>query len=59
MEFFKAFAFMIAMAVVLGVGLFILAQGSGFLSMVPFFGGMGVFVYLFGRYGCLYMDEEH
>ena len=58
MEFFKAFAFMVGMGVVLGIGVLIMAQGSGFLSIVPFFGGFGVFVWLFTRYGCLHMDYD-
>ena len=58
MEFFKAFAFMMAMAIVLGVGLVILSKGTGLLSLVPFFGGLGAATWAFAKYGCLH-EEDH
>jgi len=57
-DFFKAFAFVMAMAIVLGVGVVILAKGTGLLSLAPFFGGLGVFTWAFAKWGCL-SEEEH
>ncbi len=47
-----------AMAIVLGVGVVILAKGTGLLPLVPFFGGLTVFTWAFIKWGCL-SEEEH
>ena len=58
MQFFKAFAVIIAMAIGMGVTILIMVKGDGLLAMVPFFAYLVGFIYAFAKYGCL-VEEEH
>lgn len=58
MDFFKAFAVIMAMAIGMGVTILVMVKGEGLLSTVPFFAYLAGFVYVFAKYGCL-PEEEH
>ena len=58
MQFFKAFAVILAMAVAMGGTILIMVKGDGLLSTVPFFAYLVGFTYIFVKYGCL-VEEEH
>ena len=58
MQFFKAFAVIIAMGVAMGVTILIMVKGDGLLARVPFFAYLVGFIYAFAKYGCL-VEEEH
>ena len=58
MQFFKAFAVIIAMGVAMGVTILIMVKGDGLLSMVPFFFYLVGFIYAFAKYGCLAVGEH-
>ena len=58
MPFLKAFAFMLLMAIGIGVGLVIMVKGTGLLSMVPFFGALGVGTWAFAKWGCLSQGDH-
>jgi len=58
MQFFKAFAVILAMAVAMGVTILIMVKGDWLLPMVPLFAYLVGFTYAFAKYGCL-VEEEH
>ena len=58
MQFFKAFAVIIAMGIGMGVTILIMVKGDGLLSMVPFFAYLVGFIYAFAKYGCLAVEEH-
>jgi CHASE2 domain-containing sensor protein len=57
-QFFKAFAVVLALAFALGISILIMVKGSGLISTIPFFGYLIGFIYLFAKYGCLHDESE-
>ena len=58
MVFYKTFALLFVMAVVMGVSIVILAKGSSLLALVPFLVTLSTGVWAFAKWGCLNQDEH-
>ena len=58
MVFYKTFALLFVMAVVMGVSIVILAKGSSLLALVPFLATLNTGVWAFAKWGCLNQDEH-
>lgn len=53
MVFFKAFAALSFMAILVGVSILIMAKGSGLIAFVPIIVTTAVGICAFAKYGCL------